>query len=84
MVESQMPVSTCSPGVGGRRRGARRSIGASAQAGGGGAARAGQPHAQPTSVVRRACRDVTCCNYYSNYSESPFFTQFYGPRSRGP
>lgn len=57
MVESQMPVSTCSQ-LGGRRRGARRSIGASAQAGGGGAARAGQPHAQPTSVVRRACRDV--------------------------
>jgi hypothetical protein len=55
VVESQMPVSTCSPGVGGRRRGARRSIGASAQAGGGGAARARRPATRTANKCRASC-----------------------------
>jgi hypothetical protein len=59
VVESQMPVSTCSQ-LGGRGGGAltARSAHRRRRAAAAPRARAGQPHAQPTSVVRRACRDV--------------------------
>jgi hypothetical protein len=58
VVESQMPVSTCSQ-LGGRAAAAGRApldrrIGAARRA----AAAPRAPATQPTSVVRRACRDV--------------------------